>query len=113
MKTVRNLDLSLVKRVVETETEKRKKLPHIGEKVRIEILEVDELEVKCWLQDYSMLGFIDNTSLTYSLTDKGRFYSFMQVCSTYEGVIWIKNPRSFIVDDGLGGIKTHNYIELL
>lgn len=118
MKTVNNLSnietlIRQKQKEQKQETEENKQLPMVGEKVRIEILEVDELEVNCWLPDYSMVGFIDNSSHTYDLRDVGRFYSFMQVSSTYEGVIWIKNPRIFVTDNGMGGQDMHKYIELL
>ena len=43
----------------------------IGEKVRIEYLEIDEIEILCWLCDYSMLGYMDNVNMFLKLSDKG------------------------------------------
>ena len=35
-----------------------------GETVNIEYLEIDELEVKCWIKEYSCIGYLDNTNMS-------------------------------------------------
>lgn len=42
---------------------------YVGELVRIEYLEISEIEVLCWLCDYSMLGYLDNINMSLKLSD--------------------------------------------
>ena len=44
---------------------------YVGECVSIEYLEIDEIEILCWLSDYSVLGYMDNTNMFLKLSDKG------------------------------------------
>ncbi len=43
---------------------------YIGELVRVEYLQISEIDVLCWLCDYSMLGYLDNTDMSLKLIDK-------------------------------------------
>ena len=61
----------------------------IGEKVRIEYLEIDEIEILCWLCDYSMLGYMDNVNMFLKLSDKGE-----------KSMVYIKN-----IEPGTGRIE--------
>lgn len=45
-------------------------LPLIGEMVRIEYLVIDELEAQCWLSDYNVLGYLDNSDMRLKLSDQ-------------------------------------------
>lgn len=45
--------------------------PLTGQNVTIEYLEIDEIEAKCWIKDYSMIGFLDNFKLKLKLSDVG------------------------------------------
>lgn len=37
--------------------------PYSGEVVRVNYLEVDELEVKCWIIDHKCVGYLNNDDL--------------------------------------------------
>lgn len=43
---------------------------YVGELVRTEYLEITEIDVLCWLCDYSMLAYLDNTDMSLKLADK-------------------------------------------
>ena len=45
-------------------------LPFIGQQVRIEYLIIDELEAQCWLSDYNVLGYLDNSDMRLKLSDQ-------------------------------------------
>ena len=45
-------------------------LPLQGESVRIEYLIIDELEAQCWLSDYNVLGYLDNSDMKLKLSDQ-------------------------------------------
>jgi hypothetical protein len=42
-----------------------------GEMVKIEYLEIDEIEAKCWIHEHSMVGYMDNSNQTLRLSDIG------------------------------------------
>ena len=42
-----------------------------GETVQIEFLEVDELEVKCWIIGHSCVGYMDNSNCSINLSHIG------------------------------------------
>ena len=46
--------------------------PATGEKVRIEYLDIDELEAKCWILEYCMLGYLNNSNMKLKLSDLNR-----------------------------------------
>ena len=41
--------------------------PFVGEYVRVEYLNIDEIEAICWLCDYSMLSYLDNFDMRLKL----------------------------------------------
>jgi c-di-GMP-binding flagellar brake protein YcgR len=45
-------------------------LPMQGEMVKIEYLVIDELEAQCWLSDYNVLGYLDNSDMRLKLSDQ-------------------------------------------
>jgi hypothetical protein len=45
-------------------------LPMQGEMVKIEYLVIDELEAQCWLSDYNVLGYLDNSDMRLKLFDQ-------------------------------------------
>ena len=45
-------------------------LPIVGKSVRIEFLIIDELEAQCWLSDYNVLGYLDNSDMRLKLSDQ-------------------------------------------
>ena len=47
-------------------------IPNIGKMVTVEYLDIDELEAKCWLTEYSMIGYTDNSDLRLKLSDIGK-----------------------------------------
>ena len=47
-------------------------LPSIGEKVRFEYLNIDEIEAVCWLITYSKKAYMDNPNMKLVLTDIGK-----------------------------------------
>jgi hypothetical protein len=49
-----------------------KQLPTSGENVSVEILNVDELEVTCWITGYSVMSYMDNVNMKFALSDIGK-----------------------------------------
>jgi len=44
-------------------------MPWIGELVRAEYLIIDELEVTCWVSDYNVIGYLDNSDMKVKMED--------------------------------------------
>lgn len=55
----------------------------VGDMVYVEILDIDEIEVTCWLCDYGCLGYFRNTH-QLPLSNKGQRYFLRVIDTTFE-----------------------------
>lgn len=54
-------------------------LPERNEYVRVEYLEIDEIEILCWLCDYGILGYMENEFQYIRPHEKGKkSYAYVQ-----------------------------------